>query len=138
MNIESKWISLKSDDIAPETSPTDARWAKESASPYDIPTHVRSYYDPSRGILSIEFRYISSEEVTEVAVKPYFQLVLGKRTKRIYAIHFDIHNFNRDKQRIAKETRDNIESYVGAKEPNRDITIRAIAKKQQSLFSAVA
>ena len=138
MNIESRWISLKSDDIAPETNPTDAWWTKESASPYDIPTHIRSYYDPSKGTFSIEFRYISSEEVNEVEVKPYFQLVLGKKTKRIYALHFDVHNFNRDKQRIAKETRDAIEGYAGAKEPNRDITIRAIAKKQQSLFSAVA
>lgn len=135
---ESRWISLKSEDIAPDTAPSDAAWARESPSLYDVPTHTRSYYSPESGVFTIQFRYISSEPLKEVKIKPYFLVELGKTSKRIYAIHFYIHDFNRDKQRIAAETRESISAYSGITEPNKDIAVRAITKQQQKLFAAVA
>jgi hypothetical protein len=138
MMIESKWISLRADVIAPETAPSDASWAMESPSPYDVPTHARSYYDPSTGLFTIEFKYISTEDVSEAKVNAYMRLALGKKSKRIYALHLDIHSFQRDRNKIAHEARSGIESFTGAKEPNRHIAIRAITDQQKSLMSAVA
>lgn len=138
MTIESKWISLRADVIAPEVAPSDAIWAVESPSPYDVPTHARSYYAPSSGLFTIEFKYISSEEVSEAKVNTYMWLVLGKKSKRIYAVHLDIHSFQRDRNKIAQEARSGIEGFNGAKEPNRHIAIRAITDQQKLLMSAVA
>lgn len=138
MTTESRWIALRADVIAPETAPGDAVWVKESPSPYDVPTHARSYYDHDSGVLTIEFKYISTEDVSEAKVNAYMRLVLGKKTKRIYAVHLDVHGFHRDRNKIAHEARSGIESFKGVKEPNRHIAIRAIADQQKSLLAAMA
>jgi hypothetical protein len=137
MNVEAKWVSLNADEIAPPKVASDANWVAESPSPYDVPTHVRSFYDAKLGIFTIELRYISPEPVKDIDLRPYIRLAVGHKTNRIYAIRFDIHNFNRDRIRIAKETHDSIASWSGGKEPsNRDIALRVI-DRQQKLFAAV-
>lgn len=133
MAIESKWVALRADVIAPATAPQNTKLVTESASPYDVPTHLRSYYDPETGLFTIEFKYISAERVKDERVNPYMTLSLGKKTKRVYAVHLDIHNFERDKKRVAQEARSGIESFLGAKELNRQIASRAIAEKQGTL-----
>ena len=134
--IEARWETLQADTIAPPVQPSDASWIVERPSPYDIPTHVRSFYDSACGLLTIEFRFIANEELKEVAIPPYFTFLLGKKTRRIYAIRFDVHTFNKDKKRIAEETARSLQQ-APTDAKSQLITLRAIQSKEQQLFATV-
>jgi len=136
--IEAKWETLQADTIAPPIQPSDASWSTERPSPYDIPTHVRSFYDSASGVLTIEFRYIAHEELVEFEVPPYFNFLLGKKTRRIFGLRFDVHSFNKDKKKMAEETAKTLQSVPMKDMSTREITLRAIQSKEQKLFAEVA
>lgn len=130
------WTPFNTKKLAPDTPTPGAEWAIRSASPYDVPTHFRSSFDEEGGILTIEFRYIADEETVSKEIKPYFVVQLGKRTKRIYAIRFDVHSFERDRSRLATTAEDLILDLPESE--NRDITRRAIDQQQARLFAFAA
>jgi hypothetical protein len=134
---EAKWLPLNADEIAPSRHPSDASWVEESPSPYDVPTHARSFYDDTTGILTIEFRYMSSERTKELVLSPYIKAVVGKASRRIYAVHLDVHTFSRDRNRMATATKDSICAFDGIRLSNRRAAVNAIDRKQGMLFAAL-
>lgn len=132
---ETRWINLSEEQIAPASHPNDARWALESPSLYDIPSHIRALYDPGTGFLRIEFRYLETEQTDLVTLSDYLRANIGKRSRRIWAIEFDIHNYNRDRKRIAQVAEDSIERLSSAKRENRVIASRAVHLRSAELFN---
>lgn len=133
---ESKWIRLSPDDIAPSFHPDDAAWAIESPSPYDIPSHARSEYDPVTGCFVIEFKYIEAEPLIEVDVGEYFKAKVGKKTKRVWSIRFDAHAFHRDRKAIALAATNSMNEAKPSSISNAKIAARAITTKGDSLMQA--
>jgi hypothetical protein len=133
----SSWIALDFNQIAPATVPADAPWATESPSLNDVPTHARSGYDSATGIFTIEFRYLYDEEKSPFEVTAYIRVLSGRKSHRLYRIDFDIHGFNRDRNRIAQQTKSSLASCTKIVEPNRDIAIRIIDEEQAKLFSKI-
>ena len=95
-----RWIPLNTEKIAPWEHPSDAKWAFESASPYVIPSHARSSFDPSSGLLEVEFRYAIPEPVSEVRLDRYFTASVGKKSGRLFTVRFDVRAFHLDKSEI--------------------------------------
>ena len=83
---QSRWITLKDRDIAPETRPADAPWAIESPSLYDIPTHARAWHDTADGRVGVEFRYLAPERLKRVEHEGGGIVHLGARTQRIWTL----------------------------------------------------
>lgn len=133
---ESKWIRLSSDDIAPPFHPDDAAWAIESPSPYDIPSHARSEYDPDTGCLIFEFKYIEPEPLIEVDIGDYVKARVGRRTKRVWSIRFNAHAFHRDKKAIALAATTSMNEAKSSSISNAKIAARAITTKGDSLLQA--
>lgn len=132
----SKWISLKSTDIAPSFHPQDAAWSTEAASPYDVPSHVRASYDVSSGCLLIEFRYFESEPVVELHLDNYVVANVGRHTRRVWSVKFNAYQFSRDRSHLADAARNMMQSADVRDVSNRDIAVRAISAKGQSILEA--
>jgi len=133
---ETRWINLSQDQIAPSSHPTDAAWALESPSIYDIPSHVRALYDTATGFVRIEFKYLEPEQTELFTLSEYLRANIGKRSHRIWAIEFDIHNYNRDQKRITQAAEDSIGKISSAKQESRAIASRVIHLNGTNLFSA--
>lgn len=135
---EMNWVKLNEEKIAPSTHPKDAAWTLESPSIYDIPSHVRSEYCPTTGFLKIEFRYLEQEKIETITLSNYLRAEVGKKSKRIIAIEFDIHSYNKDKNKIAKVAEESIGMINTAKLISREITSRVIHLNMNSLFNTKA
>lgn len=131
-----KWIALQTDKIAPDTRPTEAMWAIESPSPYDIPTHFRVTFDNSSRELVVEFKYIAEETLLTKNLSPEFKVEVGKRTNRIYKLRVKVDEIQRRHASVADETEHLI---VDLPETvNREITIRAIDQQKNAMFAIAA
>ena len=130
----SKWIRLSSQTIAPSVHPSDAIWSTESPSPYDVPSHARSSYDATTGCFSIYFKYFEIEALESVVLDEYFTAQVGKNTKKIWSIKFDVHSFNRDKKKIANAAINSVENTKSVS--NGMIAARAIFSKGDTLLQA--
>ena len=93
----SSWFKLDFDKIAPAISPESAGWARQTPSPYDVPTHGRAMIDNAAGVLVIQFRYISDEAVTKIRMGEYLDASIGKKTRRIFEVRFRVRDYHRDK-----------------------------------------
>jgi hypothetical protein len=82
-----KWMALPSDSIALDTHPSDAVWATEWPSSFNVPSDVRAMFDEQSGWLEIEFRYISPED-RELVKSDDFVIEVGKVTRRVWKIGF--------------------------------------------------
>lgn len=133
---DGRWIALSQEEVAPSTHPVDAKWVLESPSMYEIPSHMRATYDASTGLLKIEFRYLETERGEDFILSGYAKASVGVRSKRILAIEFDIHRYNKDRKRIAQEAETSISMVSSARMQNRAITSRAVQVKGENLFSS--
>lgn len=133
---EARWLPLNADEIAPSRHPSDAKWVEESPSPYDVPTHARSFYDEQTGCLTIEFRYMSNEITKKIDLGSYVVATVGKLSRRIYAIQLNVESFNRDKAKMAAATASFISQSSGLRPTNRRVASMAVERKQGSLFAA--
>lgn len=131
---ETRWINLSQDQVAPASHPSDASWALESPSIYDIPSHVRAIYDSNTGFVRIEFKYLELEQTELVIISEYLRANIGKRSHRIWAIDFDIHNYNRDQKRITQAAENFIGEISSAKHESRAIASRVIHLNGTNLF----
>jgi len=128
----SQWITLTSSEIAPPVHPSDAQWSTEAPSPFDIPSHARSTYNQDTGCLEIEFKYLEHEDLSTVRLDAYFTAKVGKKTKRIWQLCFDVDAFAHDSQKIASAAKSSVEKAAGVS--NGDIAGRAIFLKGQALL----
>jgi len=84
-----QWIALDFDRIAPSQVSAKAAWARQSASPYDVPTHVRTKHDREAGVLVVQFKYISDEDLIRKRIGQFAVAKIGKKTRRLFEIEFD-------------------------------------------------
>lgn len=131
-----KWISLQTNTIAPTVRPAEAQWSLEAPSPYDVPTHFRVWVDSAQHLLIIEFRYIADEQRRTKNLRPYFQVEVGKRTGRIYAIRADLEELRRHHTTVPQETE---QLFSGLPHTaNREITQRAVELQKSRVLSYAA
>jgi len=128
----SQWITLTSSEIAPPIHPSDAKWITEAPSPFDVPSHARSTYNPKTGCLEIEFKYLEHEDLRTVRLDAYFTAQVGKKTRRIWQLCFDVDAFARDRQKIASAAKSSVEKATDVS--NGDIAGRAIFLKGPALL----
>lgn len=84
------WIPV--DRIAlnePRQKKVDGVEVTVMASPYDVPDAYRSYYDEARERHVVEFRYLTEEPKKRENHGQYITLLVGKNSRRIYAIEID-------------------------------------------------
>lgn len=132
---ESQWIALKRDSIAPSSPAIGATWVVETPSNYDIPSHVRSSYCETTGVVVIEFRYIEPEKLVPVNLGKYGHAMVGKASRRIWRIDFNIHQFHKDRQSMETAVGESIESLPTSEAPNRAITLKALHEESEALFA---
>jgi len=132
---ESDWIPLNREIIAPSAPADGAAWAVEMPSPYDVPSHVRSSYCHSTGVVRIDFRYIEAEKLVLLKLGRYGHAMVGKSSRRIWKIDFNIHQFHRDRKQMAAAVDESIESLPHSEAPNRAITLNALRDKSEALFA---
>jgi hypothetical protein len=136
---ETRWINLSGARAAPPVHPKDAAWSLESPSIYDVPSQVRARYSPATGHLTVEFRYLETEQTEQTessTLSEYLRARIGKRSRRIWSIEFDIHGYNRDTIQIAQAAEASIEKLTDAKQENRIITSQVVHRNSASLFGA--
>lgn len=129
-----KWLKLNPDEIAPFERPKDAPWSLSSPSPYIVPTMVRAEYSTATGHLCVAFQYITEEEAQELQVTPYCVISIGRRTKRIFSLDFNIHQYNRDRKLIEKAAKDTFDSLPPSGVANAPIVSRAFSKRSSDLL----
>ena len=129
-----KWIDLSQERIAPPVRPKEAQWALEIPSVYDVPSQMRASYDASSGFIKIEFKYLESEPTEILTIGEYLNASIGKKSRRIWAVEFDIHNFNRDRKRIVQVAEASIKKLSKVRPGNQEIASRAIHQNGESLF----
>lgn len=106
-----RWIPIPRESVAPDVHPSDALWASESPSPFDVPSHLRARYDDESGCIHIEFRYLNDEPtVTETVptTHPHISLEVGKGTRRIWRISIDARAHGKNKDQIVAMARDSL------------------------------
>ncbi len=133
-----KWLKLNPDRIAPFVHPKDAPWSLSSPSPYNVPTKVRAEYSTQSGCLTIEFQYITEEGADEVLISPYFRVSVGRTTRRIFSISFDVHQFQRDRKLIERQAIASIDSLSVDEVTNGPIVARAFSEKSNDLLQVAA
>lgn len=89
MSFFGQWIELDFERIAPSEAPATAAWARQSASPYDVPTHVRTKFDSAAGLLVLQFKYITEEDLTSRRIGSFVEVKVGKKTHRLFEIVFN-------------------------------------------------
>lgn len=95
------WIALDFDRIAPSQVPAKAAWARQSASPYDVPTHVRTKHDREAGVLVVQFKYITDEDLIGKRIGEFAVAKIGKKTRRLFEIVFDDASYKASKGQSA-------------------------------------
>jgi len=131
---ESKWISLSSEDIAPPIHPEDALWAMESASPYDVPSYVRSKFDKASKTLAIEFRYLRKEDLKSVDLKEWGSAMIGSKSGRIWLLILNTDAIDRDFQILKEKVHSGVNRLSSTGATNGDIANRAIEGRSKTLF----
>lgn len=96
----SKWIRLNPANLnvarAESISGLDA---KVFLSPYDVPHAVRSFTDPSRHCMGIEFTYMDSDEPkVSLPARNNIVFVLGKNSHRLFSLCVPTESAERQEQ----------------------------------------
>lgn len=87
----SKWIILDWDTAKTRRDETiHGTKVKMFASPYDVPEAVRAILDNDKKKFVIQFRYLSDEPTIDKQHNSYTVYGLGKFSKRLYSIAFDL------------------------------------------------
>ena len=84
-----------------------------SVSPYDIPEAVRGYFSEVKDRFVVEFKYMAYEPTETKSEDRYTSLVLGKNSRRLYAIELDVTALQVDKVElrigVVKEVNDTLD-----------------------------
>lgn len=89
----SKWIKVDWDSVNTRRDETvHGIKVKMFASPYDVPEALRTVLDEDKKKLVIEFRYLNEEPTEEKRHNAYITYGLGKFSKCLYSLSFDINS----------------------------------------------
>jgi hypothetical protein len=83
--ITTKWIELPSFRLS--QLPNIGNHQQVFRSPYDVPDALRATYDSEKGLLALDFHYMTPEPQTKtIDVQPDLQFTLGRNSGNIYGI----------------------------------------------------
>jgi len=131
-----KWFPLPRQGIAPFVHPSDALWAFESPSPFDVPSHLRASFDEQTSCLHIDFRYLSGEATITEKIQsshPCVQIEIGKGTGRIRRISINIRELGKDKKKIVAEAQSSLKPSTLS---NRLVVGRALERRAPRALDA--